>query len=343
MENSRTLAERVLALGETCPDKLALAFRKDQLTYGGLSKMVRCAAGYMRELGVKGGDRVLYTAVSKPQTFIFYLACQFLGAAAVPTDRAGIPDNEISLYKDADASLLITALKHGSIPEECNAVTQKAFLEECSKRAEAGRYEEETYVYAGGEAISDILFTSGTTGKPKGVMLSCRAVLSILKNTKNGLRVTSDDVVLMPLPLHHSLALRVSRAVLFAGATLVLQNGFVFAKETENNQASFGCTGFAAVPVSMELLRSQMQDQFYDIMGRFRFIEIGAGALTVEQRKRLAAKLPDTRITNTWGSSETGGVLFADVHEVVKSEERVSTLGRPIEGAEIAILGDVYD
>ena len=349
MSISRTLIERVLELAKTSPDSTALAFRKEKLTYGELAEMAQAAAAYMAGLGVKRGDRVLYTAVSKPQTFVFYLAAQYLGAMAVPTDKVGTPEHELDLYRNAGAVLLLTTLKYTEHPKDAQILTQKDFLAECHKRLEAAAEGGAPvgagipYEYPGDEAISEILFTSGTTGRPKGVMLSYRAVLAILKNTKNGLQITADDVVLMPLPLHHSLALRVSRAVLYAGATLVLQNGFAFAKETENNLSSFGCTGFAAVPVSMELLRSQMQEQFYEIMGRFRFIEIGAGALTVEQRKRLSERLPNTRLTNTWGSSETGGVLFAVVHDVAGSEQRVSTLGKPVEGAKLEVLGDVYE
>ena len=328
-----TLVYKILEMERTAPKAKALSFRKETLTFADLGVQIRQTAARLQALGVKRGDRVLYTAVSKPQTFVLYLGIQFLGAVAVPTDRAGIVDNELSLYEDAEASLLITALKLAEAPEGKHVVKQKEFLASLAEAETTMAYE-----LPDEEEIAEILFTSGTTGKPKGVMLSYRAVLQILQNTMNGVGITSEDVVLMPLPLHHSLALRVSRATLYAGGHLVLQNGFVFARETEGNQQTFGCTGIAAVPVSMELLRGQMQEHFYEIMGRFRFIEIGAGALTVEQRKRLSSHLKNTRITNTWGSSETGGVIFTYVHDVAEDETRVSTLGLAIDTAKTAIL-----
>ena len=220
MSISRTLIERVLELAKTSPDSTALAFRKEKLTYGELAEMAQAAAAYMAGLGVKRGDRVLYTAVSKPQTFVFYLAAQYLGAMAVPTDKVGTPEHELDLYRNAGAVLLLTTLKYTEHPKDAQILTQKDFLAECHKRLEAAAEGGAPvgagipYEYPGDEAISEILFTSGTTGRPKGVMLSYRAVLAILKNTKNGLQITADDVVLMPLPLHQSLALRVSRAVL---------------------------------------------------------------------------------------------------------------------------------
>ena len=336
-----TLVNCVLELSESQPEKTALIFRKEKLSYGEFGRRIRTAAALLAKRGVKRGDRVLYTAMSKMETFVFLLGIQYLGATAVPTDKIGKAEHELSLYDDAEAALLLTALKIKDIPSGKQIVTQKEFLTEL-KEAE-NTVDVPPYEFPDKEDYAEILFTSGTTGKPKGVILSFRAVWDILNNTKNGIGIRGDDVVLMPLPLHHSLALRVCRATLVAGGTLVLQNGFAFAKETEQNQLTHACTGMVAVPVSMELLRGQMQEHFYEIMGRFRFIEVGSGALSVEQRKRLSRMLPDTQITNTWGSSETGGVMFTYVHDVAENEERVSTLGLPIAGAEVMFLANGAD
>ncbi len=336
MSSCGTLYERVRELAKSQPEKIALFFRKEQVSYQAFAERIGKAAAELRERGIRRGSRVLYTAVSKPDSFVLYLAIQSIGAVAVPTDKAGTAEHEAELLQSAGGALLITTLKWSEVPEALPVVTAKEFFAAAKERAP----EDLPPVHPEEEDPADILFTSGTTGKPKGVILSFRAVLEILTNTMKGVGIRPEDVVLMPLPLHHSLALRISRAVLFAGATLVLQNGFAFAKETENNLVSFHCTGMAAVPVSMELLRTQMQEHFYEIMGSFRFIEVGAGALSVEQRKRLDRMLPHTRITNTWGSSETGGVLFCVVHEVAGDEKRVSTLGRPIEGARVQVIGE---
>ncbi|RKI73879.1 hypothetical protein D7V90_23840, partial [bacterium 1xD42-87] len=135
-----------------------------------------------------------------------------------------------------------------------------------------------------------------------------------------------------PLPLNHSFALRVLRAVLYRGATVVLQNGFTFAKEVENNVVNHGCNAMACVPASYEVMKSQMQDAFAGTLGGMRFIEFSAGSLSIQQRKEITALLPGVQIYNTWGSSESGGAIFCDVCEAVKSEERAGTLGKPLAG-----------
>lgn len=105
--------------------------------------------------------------------------------------------------------------------------------------------------------IAELLFTRGTTGEPKGVMLSYKAVYHIFMNTIHGIGMNHNDRVLIPLPLNHSFALRVLRAALYLGATVILQNGFTFAKEIENNITAFECTALASVPASMETIRMQ--------------------------------------------------------------------------------------
>ena len=289
-------------------------------------------AGHLLEMGARQGDCVLYTSLVKPMTVAFYLGILYAGCTAVHIDRFSTEENALAICEETEAVLFLTDMRLQKHPDGCRVVSMKELWQkECAVLpAECADPDPET--------VAEMIFTSGTTGKPKGVMLSTRAVNSILTHTREGVGITQDDVVLLPLPLQHSLGLRVLRASLSAGACVVLQNGFAFAGDVEKNLNLWNCTGLAAVPASMELLRSQMKEHYYDILGRFRFIEVGAGALTPEQRKRLAARLPHTRITNTWGSSETGGALFTVVRDVVKSERTLSTIGKPLPDIEIAVL-----
>ena len=347
-------SERILELAAAIPDKEAVIFRKEVLTYRELMNRALIVAGFLKVNGIKSGDRVLFSAVSKPDTVAVYLGVQYAGAISVFIDKNSTPKNAFAIYEDAEAVIFLTDMKLPEIPEGIRTVSMKAVVKgEAEPVLPCDEYAGRTWdteslkalalrehVTPDPEAISEILFTTGTTGKPKGVMLSMRAVNSILSHTKTGIGIREDDRILIPLPMHHSYALRVTRAALSGGSTIVLQNGLTFAREVEQNLDDHGCTAIAAVPVSMELLRAQMKDRFYEIMGRFRYIEIGSGSLTVEQRKRLSANLPNTMIYNTWGSSETGGALFTDVKEAVKHPVHVSTIGKPLPDITIKVLDE---
>ena len=359
-----TFSEKVIKLSREIPEKEAVIFRKETLSYGELARRAQNVARYLVSKGVKKGDRVLFSAISRPESIVAYLGIQYAGAITVFIDKNSLPKNALDIYEEAEAVLFLTDMKLPGISGNVRVESMKAV---CTGSGIAGgaanqdnsgassQDDSGTVCRDGGacpadsasfhpscgpEDISEILFTTGTTGKPKGVMLSHRAVLSILKHTKEGIGITENDRVLIPLPMHHSFSLREMRATLSSGGTVVLQNGFTFAREIEQNLDQHGCTAMIGVPVSMELVRAQMKERFYEIMGRFRYIEIGAGSLTLEQRKRLAEKLPNTVIQNTWGSSETGGAIFANISEAVKNPLHVTSIGKPLPDIKVEVLDE---
>lgn len=345
-----TLIKRIMYLAGTNPDKLAAAFKKDRLTYSELANKIINIGTRLALMGVRRGDRVIFTAVSKPEMIAAYLGIQYCGAVAVFIDKNTTPENVIAVYEDAQAVLYLTD-KPMKNCENVNAVSfensvinsdekntlniaslKQIYMTQTSEKME--------YVEPVEDDMAELLFTTGTTGKPKGVILTYKAVYNILKNTIEGIGIREDERLLIPLPLNHSFALRVLRATLYQGATVILQNGFAFAKEIETNQETFKCTALAAVPASMEILRSQMQDKFEEILGRFRYIEVGAGSLTIAQRKRLTKQLPNTVIYNTWGSSESGGALFTNVTDVSQNESRIATVGKPLSCVQVKVLDE---
>ena len=324
--------DEVIESGERLPDKEAVVFRRESLTYRELLEGARRMGAFLAANGIKAGDRVMFSAVSKPETLVIYLGCQWIGAVSVFADKYGTDENLAALVKECEASIFLA----GKLPKtdmgDAKVTLIKEAVEASKEMAETSRYTPNA------SECSEMIFTTGTTGRPKGVMLSFGAVASIIEHTIAGIGISESDRTLVPLPLHHSFSLRVVRSLLASGATVVLQNGLAMAREVEINQTEHFCDSMIAVPVSMELLRDQMKERFYEIMGRFDRIEVGAGSLTTEQRKRLAEKLPDTRIMNTWGSSETGGALFINVSETAKDPVLVSALGKPLPDIEVEVV-----
>lgn len=329
-----TLINRVFCLAEQQPDKMAVVFKKEQVSYQQLAKYIRNIGTKLTQMGVKRGERVLFTALSKPEMVAAYLGIQYCGAVAVFIDKNSTPENAAAIYEDAEAVLFLTDKPMKEYADKLNLYSLKQLY---------GAEPEENfieYVMPKEEEMAELLFTTGTTGKPKGVILTYKAIYHILTNTIAGIGIREDERLLLPLPLNHSFALRVLRAVLYAGATVVLQNGFAFAREVELNQVNFDCTAMVAVPASMEILRGQMQDKFVEILSKFRYIEVGAGSLTLDQRKRLTAELKNTTIYNTWGSSETGGALFTNVTEVASDPVKIGAVGKPLPCVEVRTLDE---
>lgn len=310
-----TLVNRIKILSETQPDKISIIFKKEKLSYRELYIKMLQIADCLKNNGILPGDRVAFSAVSKPEMVAAYLGIQKCRAVAVFLDKNATPENMRTIYHEAGAKLMLTDKPMKEYGTDCNLIS----LREIYASDGAPYTACVSSVSPMEDDLAELLFTTGTTGTPKGVMLTYKAVYHILMNTVEGIGMRPDDILLLPLPLNHSFALRVLRAVLYNGATVVLQNGFTFAKEVENNVNSFNCNALACVPASYEVMRSQMQDAFASVLGHMRYIEFSAGSLSIRQRREITKLLPKVTIYNTWGSSESGGGNFL---QCVKRSER---------------------
>lgn len=321
-----TLKDRIKELAKAYPKKTAVAFRDEVVSYQELYKKCCQVAAQLEARGIGAGDRVVFSAVSRPEMVYLYLGITQAKAVAVFADRNASLEELRELYGASQAKLLITN-KLVAVSDDVMACGQGGVSE----------YRENEI-----SEISEIIFTSGSTGMPKGCVLSYQAIYHIAQNTIHGVGMRSEDVILIPLPLHHSFALRVLRAALFLGATVVLQNGFTFAKELERNIGKFGVTGVTMVAASVETVRRQMQGRFDNVMGRLRYLEVGASFLTLEQRWFLKQHLPNTDIINTWGSSETGGCLFFHASGMDAGADEFCSLGKPVCNVELGFFDENF-
>ncbi len=325
----QTLVEAVRAHAAATPEKRAIVLKKNAVTYAELERRMRNAAVLLsNKYGIKAGDRVMISGLSKPEYLVVFLGIQYLHAITLPLDKVWLEDTVLQLYDFVDPKLIITDVHIKR--EDVRTVSLRGLYEE----ATSGDDKTLDYVLPASDTVAEMLFTTGTTGKPKGAMLTYGNILSITTNNIEGVGINSEDIVLNALPLCHSLGLREARVSLYLGATLVIQNGFSFPKELRNNIEEFNCTGFVCVPATMEQLTRTVSG-FEELFGRFRYIEIGAGSLSYDLRKRLPQMLPNTEIYNAWGSSETGGAIFLDIGN---RKDKITALGKPVKAACIKVV-----
>lgn len=346
----QTLVEAILDYAEKTPDQYAVCFRNEHMTYKELKEKMERAAIVLKQYGVKRGDRVLLTAVSKPEYVIGLCAIQYIGGVSVPVDKNARKESILAIADIVEPCLFLTdtqtmadqvktlSLKKLSVQIEPESVAdsfsekkpEELFYLLHREQAEPLRYQ-----LPDENDMLELLFTTGTTGKPKGAILTRKCILANIKNTWQGIGMKKEDVVLIPLPFHHSFGMRVLRSALYIGATVVLQNGFAFAKEMERNIHQFACTGLVSVPASMEVILGQMQDRAAEILGKLRYIEISAGSLSHKLKKKLPKMLPHTEIHNTWGSTESGGAVFLNLSQY---PEKSTSIGKPLEPIELNVL-----
>ena len=171
-----TLIKRIIHLTQSNPDKMAAAFKKERLTYSELADKIINIGTRLALMGVKRGDRVLFTAVSKPEMIAAYLGIQYCGAVAVFIDKNTTPENAKAVYEDAEAVLYLTdkpmkgcenvkavSFENSVINSDDKntlniASLKQIYMTQVSEKAE--------YTEPGEGDMAELLFTTGTTGKP---------------------------------------------------------------------------------------------------------------------------------------------------------------------------------
>ena len=185
---------------------------------------------------------------------------------------------------------------------------------------EAIRQEVEACSFA--EDIVDILYTTGTTGKSKGVMLSETALVSCTDNFIHDLHFSEELLFIVSGPLNHIASLFKIHPTLTAGGTVCILNGLKDINAFfDVFELPFKKFATFLVPASIRLIMQLAYERLCSLSDKIDFIETGAAPITKQDMEQLSRALPNSRLYNTLGGTEIGAVCTYNFND-----------GRHIEG-----------
>ncbi|MGN8225769.1 class I adenylate-forming enzyme family protein [Gracilimonas sp. BCB1] len=323
---SNSIVEGFFAQAESNPDKTAIIWKDEQISFAQVSENVRKVAGLLQREGVTEGDRVAFYGDKSPLFAYIYLATHLIKAVAVPLDVKLPEDKMLGLLDLTNPKLLI---------HPTNADHQFQQLPFDEKLLEGSAISE--YDFPEGDQLADILFTTGTTGRAKGVRLTHRNILAGAVNSNIFIGNDESDTEIIPLPMHHAFGLRRLRTNLFLGATVILIDGFMFPKLFFDAIEEKGATGICMVPAGFAVLKKLMKSHYIDYFKKLKYIEFGSSPMSPEQKKELAENLPSTRICMHYGLTEVAANIFTEFH---KDINKLSSVGQPSPNVQVSILGE---
>lgn len=183
--------------------------------------------------------------------------------------------------------------------------------------------------------MADVLFTTGTTGAPKGVVLTHQNLAAVARNISEYIGNTEDDIELLALPVSHSFGLGRLRCVLSKGGTIVLLGSFANVKRFFIAMETNHVTGFGMVPASWQFLKRMSRDKIRNYADQLHYIEIGSSFMPIEEKQLLNEWLPTTRICMHYGLTEASRSAFMDFHEYTNN---LSSIGKPAPNTDIQII-----
>lgn len=321
-DTEKTVIQRIFENALRTPDKVAVITENTQTTYLELCKLIYSFSETYRQLGVKSGDNVVLQAIRDVRYIAAFYACHLLSAVPVPVENGIGKERVVEIARETNAQLII-----------CNCM-------DCGKKCISfEQLDNQTTIahdiplfslkFPDMNEPSQILFTTGTTGKSKGVVQSqqCISLYSYLQVKQCTVR--DQDVQLSLFPLNHCVGIDDLHTVLAYGQTLVLVDkandiSVVFDTMKKNSVTAICCP---PVLLRLLLLRDNEKD-----MVQIDYVIIAGAPIFENEAENFCSLYLNTKLINNYGASESPWLC-----STVISDEKEVTLGYPNQFSEVRL------
>lgn len=285
---------------------------KEQYTYADLRELATRAAAFFASHGIRNGNRVMLFSHNAPEWGMTYFGVLKAGATCIPVDPESTTEEVVNFARAGEASGIVISDKlkeeRSALPEQLQAAGLNdvkiwtfdqvfELVEEDIEKARVALLPPRVTA----QSVASLIFTSGTTGRPKGVMLSHRNLTSMVSMLSSVFEMDTSDGVLSVLPLHHTFEFSTGFLTpLSRGAQITYLPELTsehLAKAIKNGHV----TGMVGVPALWELLHRRIKNRLHD---RGKLVADGTDLLI-----KFNAWLRDTTPLNF------GQVLFYPIHE----------------------------
>ncbi len=352
MVKSMNIAWWVKRWSELHPHKTAIIFEGKKFSYSQFHRRVNRTSCWMQSLGIEKGDRVAVMLNNCPEFLELYVACAQLGAIFVPINyRLAAPELDYTLA-NSRPRLFVFSSEYENIVMDLNLDKRRPLMllagfpktlissNVIDFKAESEKFDGKFPFLTESMAPRDpeephvIMYTSGTTGEPKGAVLSHRETFFNCLNADIFFKLHFDDIMLIVLPLFHSGGLFIQASpIIYKGATIVLHPKFEPEKVYEDIQ-KYNVTKFLGVPTVYKALlksRGDKRAQFSSL----KVCAIGGEKCTPELMAHFVeAGFPLRQIM---GQTETSILLWSSEEDVIR---KPGSVGRPVFHAEVSIVDE---
>jgi long-chain acyl-CoA synthetase len=296
---------------------------------GELRERAARLAGWLREAGVEPGDRVLVLMANCPEVAIAYDAIWRAGAVVTPAIFLLPPAELEHILRDSGAKLtLATPELAARVPPSERCVTADEFpdLEECDPLEIVPRAADDP---------AALLYTGGTTGRSKGVLLSHENLWFAGKAGHDAGHIPAVTRGLLALPLSHAFGLLVTVVGLHSAErseTVLMRwfDGLEWLELAQEHRTQIA----AVVPSMLRLLLAQPVEDYE--LSDLRYVVSGGAPLPLELAQELVRRLPQLEVREGYGLTESSAIVTS----TPPGQSRLGSVGKPAPGIEVRIDGD---
>ena len=336
------------------PEKEALVCAQYRLSYGEVARKAAGLANGLRQIGTERGDRIgIYLPPSVPQVLSIFGVSQS-GGVFVPMNPLLFPEQVTHIACDCQIKGLITsASRLATLGDALNQFSSLEFVivvaddqtpalpvpthdfDALCQQTPLTRVDD----VAIGKDLAALLYTSGSTGSPKGVMLNHDQLMAGTSIVSDYLEIDQLDRILAILPFSFDAGLNQLTTAFERGATLVMMT-FVFAREIVQKLRAENITALAGVPTLWTLLVQPNSGLHKQSLPHLRYITNTGGAMPQTVLEDLRQRLPKTNIFLMYGLTEAFRSTYLPPEEV---DRRPTSIGKAIPNTEILVINEQGD
>lgn len=317
------------------PSRPAIIFEKTTMTYGEMYANAKKIAAFLQKKGYKKGDIIAQFMLNSDLFMPVYFGVQLAGLTIMPVNTKLAPPEVDYIFKHSEAKVLFydekieDTIKQTTHPFE-NTISSKKLREILSKENLKFNPAE-----IEGEDTAVVMYTSGTTGKPKGVMLSHNNIIETAKIWSDSMKITENDRTYICTPLFHCAGSHVfALPTMYKGGTIVVEEAFS-PDRTLKNIVQTETTIFFGVPAMYTIILSKPEIQDYNFKS-LRLFCYGAAPMPYELVKRLKDTFPNVKVQNLYGQTENtpAASSLLDEHAL----QKIGSVGKPLKNTEIKLV-----
>jgi acyl-CoA synthetase (AMP-forming)/AMP-acid ligase II len=337
-----------------CPDKEAIVFEGKRFTFGEMNQRVNRLSNALLKLGVQEGDRVALMQVNCNQCVETYFAVAKIGGIYVPLNFRA-KENEITyMLENSGANTLFVGDRYIDLITSVkpDLTTVKNFVSIENRHEDIMMYYDDLLASSSAEEVSAdiddsettiLLYTAGTTGFPKAVMLSHNSFSYYMLEHVTPAAPDIEEKNILTVPLYHVAGIQAMLAAIYGGRTLVMERQFdpgewVELVEKEKVHRAM------MVPTMLKQLMEHPDFSKHDLSS-LRVITYGAGPMPIGVIKKAVELFPGVSFINAFGQTETASTITTlspedhiitgteDEKEREKKMKRLTSIGKGRLGA----------
>ena len=316
------------------PENLAVVERDARWTYARLGYESRLLRERLQNAGLKKGNRVVLWLQNGAQYIAAYVALLEMHAVVVPVHSDAMASDVLKTITHVGATGIITSSSHWK--------KNRGILEQSDLRF--ALLPEEIVVVSDGiktegaaDALAQILYTSGTTGKPKGVMLSHENLIANTESILKRLRLTSSDAIVAVLPFVFAYGSSVLLTHLFAGAKIVVEENLQYAHCVVESMKSEAATGFSGVASNYAFLLRESSFHASNLPS-LRYFTSAGGPMPQGLLRKVQEVFPGRQFHVMYGQTEaTARITMLSPEDL---ERKAGSAGCPVPGVSLKIVSE---